>query len=68
LPEYLDPKDLHQTGPNESFWWCLAQKDNEKSWETKTEQHLIYCTESTLKELDEHYVESLLVGVKEKVK
>ena len=41
----------------------LAQKVNEKGWEAKTEQHLIYCTESTMKELDEHFVESLLEGV-----
>ena len=59
---------MHQTGPNESFWGCLAQKVNEKGWEAKTEQQIIYCTESTMKEFDENFVESLLEWVKAKVK
>jgi hypothetical protein len=45
---------VHQTGPIESFWVCLAQKVNEEGWESKTEQQLIYCTESKMKEFDEH--------------
>ncbi len=32
------------------------------------EQRLICCTESKMKEFDENFVESLLEGVKEKVK
>jgi hypothetical protein len=59
---------VHQTGPNESFWVCLAQKVNEEGWEAKTEQQLIYCTESKMKEFDEHFVESLLEGLNAKVK
>jgi hypothetical protein len=46
----------------------LAQKVDEEGWEAKTEQQLIYCTESKMKEFDAHFVESLLEGVKEKVK
>ena len=42
-------KKCPKKGPNESFCGCLAQKVNEEGWETKTEQHLINCTESTLK-------------------
>jgi hypothetical protein len=60
---------VHQIGPNESFWGCLAQKVNEETLEPKPEQQLVYYTESKMKdELDEHFVESLLEGVKEKVK
>jgi hypothetical protein len=68
LPKNLDPLNVHQTGPNESVWGCLTQKVNEESLEAKTEQHLIYCTESKMNEFDEHFVESLLEGVKAKVK
>ena len=50
------------------FGGCLAQKVNEEGREAKTEQQIIYCTESSLKEFDEHFVESLLEGVKAKVK
>ncbi len=59
---------MHQTGPNESFWGFSTQKVSEVGWEAKTEQQLIYCTESNMKVFDEHFVESLLEGVKEKVK
>ncbi len=59
---------MHQTGPNESFCYCLTQKVNEEGWEVKTEQQLIYCTESTMKDFDEYFAESLLEEVKAKVK
>jgi hypothetical protein len=48
------------------FEGCLAQKINEEGREAKMEQQIIYCTESTMKEFDEHFVESLLEGVKGK--
>ena len=50
------------------FGGLSAQKVNEKGWEAKTEQQLIYYTESQMKEFDEHFVESLLEWVKAKVK
>ena len=59
---------MHHTGPNESFWVFLTQKANEEGWEAKMEQRLIYCTESKMKEFHKHIVESLLRGVKSKVK
>ena len=59
---------MHQTGPYETFWVFLAQKVNEEGLDAKTEQQLVYCTESKMKEFDEHFVESLLEGVKAKVK
>ena len=59
---------MHQIGPNESFWVFLTQKANEEGWEAKMEQRLIYCTESKMKEFHKHIVESLLEGIKAKVK
>jgi len=50
------------------FGGFLTQKVSEEGWEAKTEQRLIYCTEFNMKVFDEHFVESLLKGVKEKVK
>jgi hypothetical protein len=47
------------------FGGCLAQKVNE---EGLTDQYLIYCTESTMEEFGEHFLESLLEGLKAKVK
>jgi hypothetical protein len=59
---------VQQTGPNKSFWGFLTQKVNEVGWEAKTEQQLIYCTESKMKEFHKHFVEGLLEGVMAKVK
>jgi hypothetical protein len=38
----------------------MTQKVNMDGWETKTEKHLINCSESTTKEFDKIFVESLL--------
>ena len=67
IPKFW-PLIVHQTGPNESFCYCFAQKVNEEGLEAKTKQHLIYCTESSMKEFHKHFVESLLEGVKAKFK
>ena len=50
------------------FGGCLAQKVNEEVCEAKSEQQLIYCTESKMKEFDKHFAESLLEGINAKVK
>ena len=52
----------------ENFWDCLAQKVYEVDWEAKTEQQLICRIESKMKEFDKNFVESLLEGVKSKVR
>ena len=68
VPKDINPPNVPQARPIENVWGCLAQKVYEGGWETKTEQQLIYCTESSIKEFDEHIVESHLEGVKAKVK
>ncbi len=40
---------MHQTSPNESFWFFLTQKVNEEGQEAKTEQRLICCTEPKIR-------------------
>jgi hypothetical protein len=44
----------------------LAQEVGEEDLEVKTGEQLICCTESTMKEFDEHFVGSLLEGGKGK--
>ena len=46
----------------------LTQKVNEEGWEAKTEQRLICCTESKMKEFLKHFVKSFLEGIKDEVK
>jgi hypothetical protein len=45
------------------FGGCLAQKVNEEGREAKTEQQMIYCFESTMKEFDEHFVEKFFCSI-----
>jgi hypothetical protein len=42
------------------FFW--HKKSNEKAWEAKMEQQLIYCTKFKMKEFDKHFLQCLLVG------
>ena len=53
---------------NWEFLGCLAQKVYEEDSEAKTEQQLIRRFKSKMKEFDRNFVESLLEGVKAKVK
>ena len=63
MSKNFDPLNVHQTGPNEILGF-FDEKINEEDWEAKTEQRLIYCTVSKMKEFHKHFLESLLEGVK----
>jgi len=68
VPKRFNPLNLTQTYPIENFWGCLAQKVYEGGWEVETEKQLIRRIKSKMKEFDKNFVESLLEGVKAKVK
>ena len=68
VPKRFNPLNVPQTCPIENFWGCLAQKVYEGGWEAKTEQQLIRRIKSKMKKFDKNFVESLLEGVKAKVK
>jgi hypothetical protein len=68
VPKNLNPPNVPQARPIENFWGCLAQKVYEGDWGAKTEQQLIYRIESKIKEFDLKFVQSLMKGVKAKMK
>ena len=68
VPKNLNPPNVPQARPIENFWGCLAQKVYEGDWGAKTEQQLISRIESKIKEFDLKFVQSLLKGVKAKIK
>ena len=68
MPKDINPPNIPQARPIENFWGCFAQKVYERGWEAKTEQQLIRRIKSKMKEFDKKFVESLLEGVKAKVK
>ena len=68
VPKRFKPLNVPQAYEIKNFWGCLAQKVYEGGWEAKTEQQLIRRIKSKMKEFDKKFVESLLEGVKAKVK
>ena len=68
VPKEINPPNVSQTRPVENFWGCLAQKVYEGGWEAKREQQLNRSIECKMKEYDANFVESLLEGVKAKVR
>ena len=68
VPKDMNPPNVPPSTSNWEFLGVLAQNVYEGCWEAETEQQIIYCTESKMKEFDKNFVESLLEGVKAKVK
>jgi len=68
VTKHLNPPNVPQARPKEICWGCLAQKVYDRGWQAKTEDQLINRIKSKLKEFDSSYVESLMKGVKAKVK
>ena len=73
VPKQFSPQNVSHVRPIENFWVWLGQKIYKGNWEAKTRQQLIRHVESMLKEfdthvIDTHFVESLLEGVKAKVR
>jgi hypothetical protein len=68
VPKDINPPNVPQARLIENFWVFLAQKVYEGGWKAKTEQQLIRRINSKMKKFDKNFVESLLEGVKAKVK
>lgn len=68
VPKALNPPNIPQARPIENFWGSLAQKVYEGGWEAQTEQQMINRIKCKIKEFDVKSVESLMRGIKAKVK
>ena len=66
--KHLYPPNMPHARPIKNFWNCLAQNVYERGWEAKTDKKLRWHNRSKLKENDQKFVESLMKGVKAKVK
>ena len=69
---FFDNTAIHlnvpQARPKENLWGILAQKVYEGGWEAKTQQELISRIQSQLKKFDSIFLQSLMVGVKTKLR
>jgi len=57
-------QNVPQTRLIENFWGWPSQKVNENGWETKSEDQLIRCIVSKIKEFDLKSVVAFMKGVK----
>ena len=63
-----NPPNLPQARPIKNFCGHLAQKVYEGGWQTSTEQVLIDRIKLKLKEIDMNFLQSLMKGVKAKLR
>jgi hypothetical protein len=61
-------QNVPQVRPIENLWGILAQKVYEGGWEAKTQQELINRIQSQLKNFDSNFFQSLMGGVKTKLR
>ena len=63
-----NPPNVPQARPIENFWGCLAQKVYEGGWQAKTEHQMIRRIKLKLKEFDLKYLQTLMGGIKRKLR
>ena len=68
VDETTNPPNVPQARPIENLWGILAQKVDEGGWEAKTQQELISRIQSQLKKFDSNFLQSLMGGVKTKLR
>ena len=68
VDETTNPPNVPQARPIENLWGILAQKVYEGGWEAKTQQELISRIQSQLKKFDSNFLQSLMGGVKTKLR
>ena len=68
VPEHLNPPNVPQARPIESFWDDLAQMVYEGGWEATTEEEFIRRIKSKIKDFNTNYLEPLMAGVQAKVR
>ena len=68
VDETTNPPNVPQARPIENLWGILAQKVYEWGWEATTQQELISRIQSQLKKFDSIFLQSLMGGVKTKLR
>ena len=68
VPVDMNPPNVPKARPIEDFWGVLAQNVYEGGWEAKSEQQLIRRIEACLKKIDLTFLQSLMKGIKTKLR
>jgi hypothetical protein len=63
-----NPQNVPQARLIENLWGILAQKICEGGWKATTQQELITRIQSQLKKFDSNFLQSLMGGVKTKLR
>jgi hypothetical protein len=68
LNNTTNPQNVAQAGLIENLWGILEHKINEGGWKATTQQELISRMQSQLKNFDSNFLQSLMGGVKTKLR
>ena len=68
VPKAINPPKVPVARPIENFWGCLAQKVYKGGWEATTEEQLMRRIETKIKEFDADFCQSLMSGVRTKLR
>ena len=68
VPVDMNPPNVPKARPIEDFWGLLAQNVYEGAWEAKTEKQLIRRIEACLRKIDVPFLQSLMKGIKTKLR
>lgn len=68
VEKYENPPNVPQCRPIESFWGVLTQKVYDEGWQAETEKQLVRRINVKLKEFDEKSLQTLMSGIKGKLR
>ena len=63
-----NPPNVPQARPVENLWGILAQEVNERGWQASAQLELVSRIQSQLEKFDSNCLQSLMGGVKTKVR
>lgn len=68
LPEEMNPANVPQARPIETFWGDLVQRVYNDGWEAKNEEHLVKRIKQCLKQFDQSDLQAHMKSVKTKLR
>lgn len=68
IPKDSNPPNVPQARPIEDFWSYLSQLVYENGWQAKSKRSLVLRIRSKLKKVDINYLQSIMKGVKGKLR
>ena len=68
VPKAINPPNVPQARPIENFWGCLSEMVYKDGWQAKTVDQLANRIRAKLREIDPSFLQSIMKGVKTKLR